>query len=427
MRKSVWITSAAVAAFGFGSVAALVGADVSKAGGGAGTASAEWPKWLGPNGTGISQEPIADKWPAEGPKKLWSAKVGIGFASAVARDGKVYGFGTQDGKDVLTCFEADTGKVLWSESYPNAYSKDYPGTRASPTIDGDRIYTYGGAGQLVARELATGKQLWLVEVLKTAGSGENLTWGVSSSPFVHGDHIVVQSGKGGAVAVAVNKADGKVAWQSEAKGLGGYAQVIAVDAGGKPQLIAFGGDTLYGMDPATGKTLWKQPWKTNYDVNAATPVYDGKGNLFVASGYGVGGGMFKLTGSGAQKLWGPKKEFQCKFQPPILDGDTLYLVSEDKRGVLRAAEWPSGKVLWESKEPTVGFGGSFVRVGDKLIVQSQSGELSLVRATPKAAEVLSTFKPFEAPERSKIWSMPVVYQGKLYAKGAEELVCFDVK
>jgi outer membrane protein assembly factor BamB len=109
-------------------------------------------------------------------------------------------------------------------------------------------------------------------------------WGLASSPLVHGDHVVVQAGKGGAVAVAANKADGKVAWVSQAKGVGGYAQVIAADVGGKPQLIAFGGTALFGLDPATGKTLWQQPWKTSYDVNAATPVYDGKGNLLIASG-----------------------------------------------------------------------------------------------------------------------------------------------
>ena len=424
MRKSVWITSAALAAIELGSVAAVVWADAPKPGG---SASAEWPKWLGPNGTGVSQEQIADKWPADGPKKLWSAKVGIGFSSAVAKDGKVYFFGHQDGKDVLTAFEADTGKVAWTESYSGGYAKDYPGTRASPTIDGDRVYTYGGAGQLVARELATGKQLWQLDVLKAAGSTGTLEWGQASSPFVHADHIVVQAGKGGAVAVAVNKADGKLAWQSEAKGLGGYAQVIAADVGGKPQLIVFGGDTLYGMDPAAGKTLWKQPWKTNYDVNAATPVYDGKGNLFVSSGYNVGGSMFKLTAGGVQKQWGPKKELQCRFQPPILDGDTVYVSSDDKRGTVRAVEWPTGKALWEAKEPKVGMGGSILRVGDKLIVQSESGEISLLKASPKEVAVVGKFKPFEATGKSKIWTMPVVYQGKMYAKGEEELVCFDVK
>src|SRR4051794_16981482 len=156
-------------------------------------AAGEWPKWLGPNGNGISTEKIADEWPEAGPKKLWSAKVGLGFSSAVAQDGKVYFFATQDQKDVLYCFDAEKGTAAWSESYPNAYKGDYPGARASPTIDGDRIYTYGGAGQLVARELASGKQVWMVDVLKTTGS-QNLTWGLASSPLIEKDNVIVQSG-----------------------------------------------------------------------------------------------------------------------------------------------------------------------------------------------------------------------------------------
>ncbi len=180
------------------------------------------------------------------------------------------------------------------------------------------------------------------------------------------------------------------------------------------------------MDPATGKTIWEQPWKTNYNVNAAIPVYDGQGNLFISSAYNVGAGMFKLTPTGATKAWGPERKVQSKFQPSILDGKTLYTVSEDKRGTVKALEWPTNKVLWELKEPKVGFGGSILRVGDKLIAQSQTGEVSLIKATPEAAEKISTFKPFEDTD-GQIWSMPTVYKGKLYVKGRTELMCFDIK
>src|SRR6185436_16704256 len=118
-----------------------------------------------------------------------------------------------------------------------------------------------------------------------------------SSPLIDKDNVIVQSGIGGSIAVAVNKADGKVVWQSEAKGLGGYAAVIVADVGGKPQLIVFAGGGLHGMDPATGKTLWKQPWKSQDDITASTPVTDGKGNLFISTGDGQGkAGMFQLSG-----------------------------------------------------------------------------------------------------------------------------------
>jgi outer membrane protein assembly factor BamB len=419
--KNVWIKAAAVAAVGLGSAASLARAET------AGAAAGEWPKWLGPNGDGISREAVADKWPADGPKKLWSAKVGIGYASAVAQGGKVYAFGLDGNQDVLTALDATSGKQLWREAYADGYDKNgkYPGARATPTIDGDRIYTYGGAGHLVARELATGKELWKVDVLKEAGSTELLTWGQASSPLVHGDHVVVQAGIGGAIAVAVNKADGKVAWLSEAKGTGGYAYPLPIEVGGKPQLIVSAGSGLFAMDPATGKTLWKQSQKADYDVVAATPVYDGKGNLFVTVGYGSGyGAMYQVSADGAKKLW-QKRELRCKFPAPILDGNTLHIVTDEGRGPVKAVEWPTGKPLWELKA-NLGFGGSLLRVGgDKLIAQAQTGELSLIQTTPTAGKVLSTFKAFEGAKEA--WAMPVAYDGKLYAKGVDELVCYDLK
>src|ERR1700760_4761935 len=78
----------------------------------------EWPKWMGPDGTNISHEKIATQWPADGPAKVWTAKVGRGFSSIVARDAKVYSIAMQGSNDVLSAFEADSGKMIWAQSYP---------------------------------------------------------------------------------------------------------------------------------------------------------------------------------------------------------------------------------------------------------------------------------------------------------------------
>jgi len=419
--NSSWIKAAALAAIGLGVSSAHLLADAPAA-----VASADWPKFMGPAGTNISREQIADQWPAEGPKKLWSAKVGKSYSSVVAKEDRAYFFSQDGGNEVLTCFDAAAGKAHWTQSYKGGYPKDdYPGVRATPVIDGDRIYTFGGAGVLVCRELSTGKELWNLDVIKATGA-KLLEWGQSSSPCITGDLVVVQGGDGGAIAVAVNKTTGRGVWESQAKGKAGYAQIIAIEVEGKPQLIVFGGTHLYSMDPANGKTIWEHPWKTSYDVNAAAPIYDGQGNLFVSSAENVGAGMFKLTADKATKVWGPDRKLQSKFQPSILDGKTLYTVADEKRGLIKAVEWPTNKVLWESKDPQMGFGGSIVRVGDKLIAQTQKGEVALLKATPEACEKISSFTPYQDMS-GKIWSMPVVYKGKLYVKGPEELICFDVK
>jgi outer membrane protein assembly factor BamB len=383
-----------------------------------------WPQWRGPRGDGISTETVAARWPRNGPRQLWSARVGIGQSSPVVAGGKVYLFHLQGNKDTLTCFDAATGKVIWSNAATPGWnvSGKYPGSRATPTIEGDRIYTYGGAGDLVAWDLASGKPLWHLNVLKETGA-QPLTWGQASSPAVFGDRIVVQSGTGGPVAVAVDKSSGRIAWRSD-RGLGGYATVIRAEVEGEPQLIVFGGDALYGMDEQTGKTLWKTAWPTEYDVNAATPVYH-DGRVFITSAYNrppARCAEFQVSRSGVKKVW-ENRDLTCRFQPPILENGYLYGNSE---GTIRCLDWQTGKVQWEGKDRDlkIGMGGSLLRLGgDQLLAMSDRGALSLMQATPKGVKLLAHAQILDGRD---LWSTPVVHDGRLYARGTEEFACFDV-
>jgi outer membrane protein assembly factor BamB len=382
----------------------------------------DWPKWLGPNGNGISTETsIAADWPRSGPKQFWSKPVGAGHSSPVAADGRVYVFHMTGNQDALTCFDADSGKVIWNQTYNGGWTKNYNGTRATPTIEKDdnRIYTYGGAGHLVCRELKTGKPVWALDVLKATGS-RALEWGQASSPLIVGDHIFVQSGDGGALCIAVDKKTGRPVWQSQARDKGGYAHIIHIDAGSGPQLVVFGGKALYGLDPRTGRTLWRESWQTEYDVNAATPVYR-DGHLFVSSEYNHGCMMLRLDGRGARKLW-EKRDIQCKFQPPILDGEHLYANSA---GRIKCMSWPDGRIVWENRDRQLdlGAGGSMVRVGERLITLSERGKLSLAQATPEGIRLIGQKQQFDARE---VWSTLLLYNGRLYAKGGDEFVCLDV-
>jgi outer membrane protein assembly factor BamB len=382
----------------------------------------DWPRWRGPRGDGISRETgIASELPPGGPAQLWSADVGIGYSSPVAVAGRVYLFSLNQRKETLTAFDASTGQILWSdESSARGWTTKYPGTRATPVIEGDAIYTYGGGGELMRRDLATGKPRWQVNILKTTGS-DPLAWGQASSPLIGGNFLFVQSGQSGSIAVAVNKNDGNVAWQSEGKGVGGYAHPILADVSGQQQLIVLGGKALFGMDPATGKTLWQVPWQTSYDVNAATPVYR-DGHVFVSSEYDHGCMMVRLSASGAEKLW-EKSDVQVKFNGMVLDGNHLYANSG---GTIKCMSWPDGKIVWEAAEPglKLGPGGSIVRVGDdRLLAMSERGKLSIARATPEKIELLAQAQLLDARE---VWATPLIYGGRLYAKGEAEFVCFDL-
>ena len=199
----------------------------------------EWPRWRGPRGDGITSQTIPDTLSKEGPKKLWSKNVGIGYSSPIAVDGKIYTFALADGRDTLYAFD-ESGKELWKESYEGGWNGDYKGTRASPVIENDRIYTYGGNGDLIARELGSGKLIWHINVPKetNAQSRKNGDWGLSSNPLIDGNSIYVQSGNADTFAVAVDKKLGKITWRAE-RGVGAYAQPILIDVKGNKQLAVF--------------------------------------------------------------------------------------------------------------------------------------------------------------------------------------------
>jgi len=180
------------------------------------------------------------------------------------------------------------------------------------------------------------------------------------------------------------------------------------------------------MDPLTGKTLWREEWRTDFDINASAPIASGD-NLFITSS--TGAMMFKVSAGGVQKAWkGPNREVSCKFQGAILDDGFLYANSEDKRGTIKCMAWPSGEIKWASKEADLklDFGGSVLRVGnDRLISMSQKGVVSLVSATPQACKKISQFEPFD-DNFDKDWATPLVFDGKLYVKGKDTLDCFDI-
>ena len=384
-------------------------------------AAEDWPKWLGPRGDNISKEEVAAEWPADGPKQLWEAPVGEGHASPVAHAGKVYVFALNGDDEVLTCFDANSGAIALKQGYGIGKKADYPGTRATPTIEGDRIYTLGEDGELTCRQLEDGNEVWRTNVLRETGS-RMLGWGCASSPLIVGDKIYVQTGEGGPIAVAVNKADGKVAWKSEAKNKAGFASLVHADVDGKPQILIFAGKALGGLDPETGKTLWSQDFHTRYDVNAATPVFHDGRALFTAE-YDTGrAAMYEVKAKSAKKVW-ENKNLKSKFQPVVLDDGYVY---GNDGGNVVCVKWDDGKLAWraQEKEFRLGSGGSLVRVGgDKLITLSEKGRLSLMQATPKAYKLLGQVELFDADQ---IWASPLVYDGKLYCKGRDQIVCLDV-
>jgi outer membrane protein assembly factor BamB len=431
----------------------------------------DWPRWRGPHDDGVNRESgLLQTWP-QTLQPLWVAEVGVGFSAPVARDRRVYLFSLVGGRDTLTCYDALTGAVIWSHAYDGGWEGYYPGTRASPFIEGDRIYTYGGCGDLVARELATGNLLWRINVVEQT-KAIPLLYAQASNLLVIGDLIFVQGGMGRLlpestpatttaaaaararvdparatsrpatspattrfigsdaprtpvpIAVAVDKRSGNIVWQSETLAAGSYSRITPIEVQGRTQLLVFAYEGPTALDPATGKKLWHLPWRGSNYGNAADPIVR-DGFVFITSNNLRGSMVFQVTSEGPRPVW-ESKDTTSRFPTPILDGDCLFVNSN---GSLKCLKWPTSEVRWSTPRKDtnlLGFGGSIVRIeGERLILLSQSGRLSLAKATAQGFELISTIPDFV--DGSQVWATPILHEGKLYVKGEKELVCVNVK
>jgi len=377
------------------------------------TPAADWPCFRGPDHNGISKETgWSAKWPAEGPKQLWQAKVGIGFASLAVSAGRVYTTGNAKDTDTVFCFDANTGAKLWEYAYPAPLDPKYyeGGPSATPTLDGDRVFTFSKRGLVHCLDAARGTLIWsknLMEELKA----KMPTWGFASSVLIEDNLAIVNVGSAGA---ALDKMTGKVVWSSGPDETG-YSTPVPITAGGQRAVALAIKQDVVALGVKDGKEIWRFPWKTSYDVNAADPILDGS-KVFVSSGYNHGGGVFDVSAKPAKKIW-ENKNMRNQFNSSILWRGHLYGVDDNQ---LRCLVFDTGEVKWSEK--SVGK-GSLMMADGKLIVLSEKGELMVADATPAA------FKPISRAQvlGGKCWSTPVLANGKIYCRNAAgDVVALDV-
>ena len=376
----------------------------------------DWPQWRGPDRDGISKETrwLTD-WPASGPKKLWEASVGIGYSSCSASKGRLYTMGNVAETDNVLCFDAETGKVNWKHEYP-CTSKDpngYLGTRCTPTVDGDFVYTVSRQGNFFCLATANGAVKWSKDFRKDFAA-ETPTWGFAGSPLIEKDWVLAEvSGK--ASVVAFNKLTGEVAWQAGNEPAG-YGSLVAFDLGGQRCLLQFSGEQLICRHMKDGSEMWRLPWKTSYRVNATTPIIQGD-EIFLSTGYGYGCALVKASTSGATEIWRNKNMRNHVNSCVRVDG-FLYGYDDSE---LKCLDWKSGAVKWGTRA----YGkGSLIEADGKLILYGQSGKLGLAEATPAAFKERCSFQALTGKDT---WASPVLANGRLYVRSLDKVLALDVK
>ena len=396
----------------------------------------DWPQWLGPTRDGRAPAgPLRADWAARPPKLLWSTPCGGGFSSfAVVGDLLV----TQDyaaGVERVLGLDKNTGAIAWSVSVPVDYSgfdSNYAsGPRATPSISGGRVYAVTADGQLLAIDIpakgAEAAVAWRHNLLGDFGSPRP-TWGVSRSPLVHGDTVIVQPGAKDAMLVAYRLSTGEEVWRTAGDPLG-YSSPTVVTLGGVAQVVAVGGTKMVGADAATGRELWSVPWATQFNGNVATPIAV-EDYVFISSGYAKGCGLFRVANSGdgfaAEAVYfRPRRVMQNHHSNCVSRGGYLYGYDAD---TLKCVDLRRGEVVegWEALDgvnrPVAK--GCVILVGDKLLGLTQTGTLFLADADPKEFTLRGELPGVLVGARA--WSLPVLVGGRLYLRDDTKIVAYDV-
>ncbi len=381
-------------------------------------AGGDWPQWRGANRDGISKETgLLKQWPADGPPLLWKATgAGGGYSSFSVANNRIYTMGLRGTREFVIAFDAATGKEAWATPHGGAFRNDRgDGPRGTPTVDGDRIYALGGNGDLSALETRTGKVVWTMNVLEKFG-GTNITWGISESPLVVGDKVLVNAGGPGASIVALNKKDGALVWKSQSD-RAGYSSAIPVTIGNTTQVVFFTHTRAVGLDIKDGKLLWEYGRAANNVANAATPIVRGN-RVFISSDYGTGAGLVEIGAAGAKEVYFTK-DMRNHHSSSVLIGDHLYGFSG---GILTAMRFDTGEVAW--KDRSVGK-GSIVFADGHLYALSENGVVGLVEATPTGYQEKGRFRIQQ--DALPTWAHPVVAGGRLYLRDQDTIYAYDVR
>ena len=374
----------------------------------------DWANYRGPSRTGISEETGFNKALPNKPKIVWEADVDIGFGGVVVADGQAIVIGNADDTDTVYCFDALSGKSIWTHDYPgkivaNLYEG---GPNSTPTIAGGRVYTLGKEGQLFCLDAKTGKPIWEKRV-----ADAHPQFGYASSPVIEGDRLFLNIGARG---MAVNLADGEVIWSSGGSKGSGYASVVPFNWRDKPALAVFADNGLACVAPESGEQAWRYPWKTKYDVHAADPIPIGD-HIFISSGYERGCALLDISGDTPVKLW-EHAEMRNQFSPSILwKGHLFGIDGNNGKGRLACLNAETGKVVWS--EPKVGF-GSLILADGTLIILNERGYLHLAKASIEGYSELSKTRI----GRGRWWAAPTLAHGLLYARSARgNLLCVDLR
>jgi len=398
------------------------------------TAGAEdWPRWRGPRGDGTWRAPpLPERWPEGGPPVVWRREIGGGYAGISVADGRVITMDRQtEPREVerVLCFRPENGQLLWQHVYPVKYGDlDYGnGPRAAPTLHNGRVYTLGALGHAHCLDAATGKPIWSIDFVADLGA-KLPTWGLAASPFIWKDLVIFQAGvRPDGCFTAHRLRDGQLAWKGGTD-LAGYCTPIIAKAPSGPQLICWGPEHIFGVAPRSGRMLWSYPYKINFGVSIATPIY--QQNLVFVAGYWDGSKAIRLGNApeDAELAWEENRYLRGLMSQPLYRDGFVYLL--DKAHGLTCFRLADGEVIWNEdhaqrrmtprgRNPQA----SLVWTGqqDRALILNSEGELILARLNPDGYHEQS-----RASILGRTWAHPAYAGRHAFARNDDQIVCVEI-
>ncbi len=391
------------------------------------TTADDSPQFLGPQRRGVVAGPaLARDWESMPPREVWRRPIGAAWSS-FAIVGKYAVTQEQRGEnELVVCYELDTGKPVWYHADKVRFEEILAGVgpRSTPTIAGGKVYTMGALGLLNCLDGATGKPLWSHDVAKENGADtpeRKPEWGKSCSPLVVNDAVVVSAGgPDGHSLVAYHKDTGEMLWHMGDSSSSYSSPLLAILAG-QQQIVMINRSSVTGHDLQDGHILWSYEWPL-VNPKCAEPLVTGEDTVLVSAGYGLGSALLRVTPADGQwtveQVWNERnlRNLKSKFANMIQRDEFIYALDD---GVLSCIEAGTGKRRWKGGR----YGhGQLLLVGDRLLVQAESGELALVDPNPKKFAELGKITPLTA----KTWNNPAIAGRKLLVRNHEEAVCYEL-
>ncbi len=406
----------------------------------------DWPQWRGPQRDGVWRETgLIDRFDAQQVPIRWRQPIGAGYSGPTVADGRVFvtdRVTEPRQEERVHCFDAKTGSRWWTHSYPCRYTISYEaGPRACVTIDDNRAYALGAMGHLHCLDVGTGKVLWqraLDEEYGISATRRMPIWGIAAAPLVYQDLLILHiGGSDGASVVALDKKSGREEWRA-LRDRAQYSAPILIEQAGRPVVVCWTGDSIAGLNPASGQLYWRHPFApSRMPIGIATPIVDGD-RLFVTSFYD-GSLLLRLKQDEPRVEVGWRqcgdderntKALHSIISTPLFLGDHIYGV--DSYGELRCLTSAAGERVWEDQTATPRARWSnihFVQNGDRVWMFNERGELIISRLSPAGFEELSRAHLID-PTRHQLsrrggvcWAHPAFADRHVFIRNDEELVC----